>query len=76
MSSVDTDYNRIRKRKEGTKMTQKQILAIAASEDAMWILKEIADIQRNMCHKTIYERKTATKEMKSLAKQLQEIIEG
>ena len=55
-------------------MTQKQILAIAGNEDAMWILKEIEEIQRNMCHKTIYEQKTAKARMKSLAKELIEII--
>lgn len=54
-------------------MTQKQILAIAASAEAMDILKEIAEIQRNMCHKTIYEQKTAKAKMKRLAK---ELIEG
>lgn len=55
-------------------MTQKQILAIAGNEDAMWILQEIAEIQSNMCHKTIYEQKTAKARMKSLAKELIETI--
>ena len=57
-------------------MTQKQILAIAASEDAMYILKEIESIQRNMCHKTIYEQKSAKAKMKLLAKELLEAIEA
>lgn len=57
-------------------MTQKQILAIAASEDAMDILKEIEHIQRNMCHKTIYEQKRAKAKMKLLAKELLEAIEA
>ena len=55
-------------------MTQKQVLAIAASEDAMWLLQEIQEIQQNMCHKTIYEQKTAKAKMKELAKELLETI--
>lgn len=55
-------------------MTQKEILAIASSVDAMDILKEIEEIQRNMCHKTVYEQKTAKAKMKRLAKELIEII--
>lgn len=51
-------------------MTQKELLTIAADKDLMDILEEIAEIQRNMCHKTIYEQKTATKKMKNLAKEL------
>lgn len=57
-------------------MTQKQIFAIAANEEAMDILKEIEFIQRNMCHKTIYEQKTAKAEMKRLAKELLDTISG
>lgn len=55
-------------------MTQKQIFAIAENEDAMDILNEIKSIKRNMCHKTIYEQKTAKLKMKRLAKELLEII--
>lgn len=55
-------------------MTQKQIIAIASSEDAMYILSEISHIQRNMCHKTIYEQKTAKAKMKRLAKELIESL--
>ena len=55
-------------------MTQKQLFAIAANEEAMDILKELEKIQRNMCHKTIYERKTAKAKMKRLAKELLEAI--
>lgn len=55
-------------------MTQKEILAIANNEEAMMILKEIEEIQRNMCHKTIYERKTASRKMYGLAKELIEEI--
>lgn len=57
-------------------MTQKQVLEIAANEDAMDILKEIAFIQRNMCHKTVYEQKSAKAKMKKLAKELLETIEA
>lgn len=57
-------------------MTQKQVLEIAANEDAMDILKEIAIIQRNMCHKTVYEQKSAKARMKKLAKELLETIEA
>lgn len=57
-------------------MTQKQIFALAANEEAMDILKEIESIQRNMCHKTIYEQKTAKAEMKRLAKELLNTIGG
>lgn len=55
-------------------MTQKQIIEIAANEDALDMLEKIAHIQRNMCHKTAYEQKTAKAEMKRLAKELLEII--
>ncbi len=57
-------------------MTQKQIFAITANEEAMDILKEIAHVQDNMCFKTIYEQKTAKAEMKRLAKELLETIGG
>lgn len=50
-------------------MTQKQVLAIAADEEAMDILKEISHIQFNMSFKTAYEQKTAKEEMKQLAKE-------
>ena len=55
-------------------MTQKEILKIADNDDAMDILREIADIQRNMCHKTVYEQKSAKSKMKKLAKEMLEII--
>ena len=57
-------------------MTQKQILAIAASEDAMYILKEIEYIQSNIEYKTEYEKRSAKAEMKRLAKELMAIIEA
>lgn len=56
-------------------MTQKQLLAIAADTEAMEILEEIARIQRNMCHKTVYEQKTARAKMKSLAKEIIDMIQ-
>lgn len=55
-------------------MTQKEILKIAANEDTMDILKEIAFIQRNMCNKTVYEQKSAKAQMKKLVKELLESI--
>ena len=55
-------------------MTQKEIFAIASSEDSMEIIKEIAEIQSNMCHKTGYEQKTAKAKMKRLAKELLEYM--
>ena len=55
-------------------MTQKEILKIAANEDTMDILKEIAFIQRNMCHKTVYEQKSEKAQMKKLVKELLESI--
>ena len=55
-------------------MTQKEILKIAVNEDAMDILREIALIQRNMCHKTVYEQKSAKSKMTKLAKEMLEIV--
>lgn len=57
-------------------MTQKQILEIAANEDAMFLLQEIAYIQRNMCYKTIYEQKTAKAKMKNKAKEIMEVLKN
>lgn len=57
-------------------MTQKQVLAIAADEEAMDILKEISHIQFNMSFKTVYEQKTAKAEMKQLAKEFIERMEN
>lgn len=57
-------------------MTQKQILALAADDEAMDILKEISHIQFNMSFKTVYEQKTAKAEMKQLAKELIERMEN
>ena len=55
-------------------MTQKQILKMAGNEEIWWRMQEIAEIQANMCHKTIYERKTATRKMKDYAKEIIEIL--
>ena len=57
-------------------MTQKEIFAIASNQDTMEILKEIEEMQRNLCHKTVYEQKTAKAKMKRLAKELLEIIDA
>lgn len=55
-------------------MTQKDLIEIASNDEMMDILKEIAFIQQNMCHKTIYEQKTAKAQMKRLAKEIIESI--
>ena len=56
-------------------MTQKEIIMIAKNQVAMEILAEIANIQENMCYKTEHEKKTETRRMKELAKELIEDIE-
>ena len=56
-------------------MTQKEIIMIAKNQVAMEILAEIAHIQENMCYKTELEKKTETRKMKELAKELIEEIE-
>lgn len=56
-------------------MTQKEIIMIAKNPVAIEILKEIANIQENMCYKTEYEKKTENRKMKELAKELIEDIE-
>ena len=62
-----------RDRKGKKTMTQKDLIMIASNSEMMAMLAEIADIQKNMCHKTIYEQKTAKAKMKEMAK---EIIEN
>ena len=57
-------------------MTQKAILKLAANEEAMEMLADISHIQRNMCHKTIYERRTAKRKMKQLAAAIIELMKG
>lgn len=55
-------------------MTQKQIIALATNEDAMYFLLRIEEIQKNMCHKTIYEQKNAKAKIKEFAKEIIERI--
>lgn len=55
-------------------MTHKEILKIAANEEAMDLLKEIASIQQNMCHKTIYEQKSAKVKIKNLVREILETM--
>lgn len=55
-------------------MTQKELIAIASNAQAMDMLKEIAFIQVNMCHKTIYEQKKAKAKIKEMAKEIAESI--
>lgn len=57
-------------------MTQKALLNLAANDEAMDILREIQFEQRNLCHKTIYERKSATRRMKQLAAQIIDVLKG
>lgn len=56
-------------------MTMKEIIKMANNSEVMYMLEEIAEIQANMCFKTIYEQKTAMKKIKNLAKEIQEICE-
>ncbi len=51
-------------------MTQKQLIELASNEELMRMMEKIAEIQSNMCNKTIYEQKTAKAEMKRLAKEI------
>ena len=55
-------------------MTQKEIMSLAANEDAMSALEQIAQIQSNMCHKTIYEQASAKRNMKELCIEIMECI--
>ena len=55
-------------------MTQKDIIRMASNPDIQWMMQEIAQIQSNMCHKSIYERKSATRRMKNYAREIQEIL--
>ena len=55
-------------------MTQKEIFAIASDEYAINIVREIGEINKNMCYKTDYEQKIAKAVMKNLAKDLIEMI--
>lgn len=57
-------------------MTQKAILQLADNEEAMELLADIAHIQQNMCHKTIYERRTAQRKMKQYAAEIIKLLKG
>ena len=56
-------------------MTMKEIIKMAGNPEIMDMLEELAEIQANMCCKTVYEQKTATTKMKNIAKAIQEICE-
>lgn len=56
-------------------MTKKDLMRLAANEDAMSALMQMRNIQRNMCHKTIYERKTAERNLKELATEIIECLD-
>lgn len=60
--------------KEEYKMTQKDILILAKDPELMALLVEIAEIDSNMCHKTVYEQKTAAKRMQNYAKEIADTI--
>lgn len=55
-------------------MTQKDIIALASDPDLMLMLQEIAFEERNLCHKTIYEQKTAKKKMQNYARDIIDTI--
>lgn len=55
-------------------MTQKEIIMLASDPDLMALLTEIAEEERNLIHKTIYEQKTAKKRMKNRAAEIIETV--
>ena len=55
-------------------MTQKEIITMASSFECQWRLNEIAMIQTNMCHKTVYEQARAKRRMHEYAKAIQDIL--
>jgi hypothetical protein len=57
-------------------MTQKDIIKMASNFEIQWRLNEIAMIESNMCHKTIYEQARAKRRMKDYAREIQDILNG
>lgn len=57
-------------------MTKKAILQMAADPEIMDCMMEIAAIQSNMCHKTIYEQRTAKRRMAQMAEWIQAKMKG
>lgn len=51
-------------------MTQKDLMKIVENADLIYTLLEMREIQQNLIYKTAYEKKTATKRMKDLAKEI------
>lgn len=51
-------------------MTQKDLMKIVENADLIYTLLEMREIQQNLIYKTAYEKKTATKRMKELAKEI------
>jgi len=51
-------------------MTQKDLMKIVENADLMYTLLEMREIQQNLIYKTVYEKKTAAKRMKELAKEI------
>ena len=57
-------------------MTQKDIIKMASDFEIQWRLREIAMIDSNMCHKTIYEQARAKRKIKEYAREIQKILNG
>ena len=55
-------------------MTKKELMQLASNKDAMSALMQMQMIQSNMCHKTIYEQKTAERNLKELATEIMECL--
>lgn len=51
-------------------MTQKDLMKIVENADLIYTLLEMREIQQNLIYKTAYEKKTATKRMKELTKEI------
>ena len=52
-------------------MTIKDVLIMAQDEEIMEMLKNIGEIYSNMAYKTKYEKKTALREARELATEIQ-----
>lgn len=57
-------------------MTQKEIIMLASDPDLMALLAEIAEEEKNLVHKTVYEQKTAKKRMKNRAAEIVETVKA
>ena len=57
-------------------MTQKEIIMLASDPDLMALMNEIAHEDRNLCHKTIHEQRTARKRMQNLAADISDTLKA